>query len=183
MSKIFLFVLVLSGFFINEISSLNQSDEFLRPSSFEKIAEIDQAILCETQQIQDLQSIYGVADEVLWLYNQLGISYFFRGEYLSALDKFDYILQQKSHDEESLLIGAALWGKAICHACLDMSDEMVQDIHVLESYFHGLFHYNCRSPREKKRLVFSDEQNHYSNWIMVTKQVQFANPNENISAA
>lgn len=55
MSKGFSCLLILSGFFINEISSLNQSDGFLRPSSFEKIAEIDQAIFCETQQIQDLQ--------------------------------------------------------------------------------------------------------------------------------
>ncbi len=183
MSKIFLYLLILSGFFINEISSSNQSDELLRSSSFEKIAKIDEAILSETQQIQDLQSVYGVTDEVLWLYNQLGISYFFKGEYLSALDNFDYIFQQKYHDEQSLLIGAALWGKAICHACLDMSDEMMQDIHILESYFNSLFHYNCPSARNRKRLAFSDEQSHYSNWIMKTKQVQFANPNENISAA
>jgi hypothetical protein len=102
---------------------------------------------------------------------------------LLALDRFDYILQQKWHDKENLLIGAAVWGKAMCHACLDMSDELVEDFRILEAYFSNLFRHNCRSVRDRKRFAFSDEKTHYSNWIMKTKQIEFTNPNENISAA
>jgi hypothetical protein len=65
-SRIFLCFFIVIGFFSNEIFSLDQDDEFVRSSSFEKkIAEIDEAILREMQQIQDLQGAYGLTDEVL----------------------------------------------------------------------------------------------------------------------
>lgn len=179
MSKIFLSLWILSGFFINEIFSASYRDNFLRLSS---IIEIEETILDERQQIHDLQSVYGLTDEVLWLYNDLGISYFFKDEFLTALDKFDYILQQKQEDNESLLIGAALWGKAICHARLDMFDEMLQNLRLLESYFNHLFEYNCRS-EQRKQFMLSNEDFHLSHLIFKAKQVQFENPNENISAA
>lgn len=186
MGRIFLYLLMLGGCFINTIAGLNPNDELLTSVAHsEKIAKIDEAIRCESQQIHDLQNAHGLTDKVLWLYNDLGISYFFKEEYSVALDQFDYILQQKYQDEESLLIGAALWGKALCHACLDMSDDMLQDLQILESYFSHLFRSSCRSAGDRKRFVFSGEPVHYSNLIMQTKNkpIRLDNPNENISAA
>ncbi len=181
MSKMFLCVCILSGFFFNGLLALNLRDASLKPSLCRRIAQIEEMFFREIQQIQDLESACGTTDEVLWLYNDLGISCFFGENYKLALDCFDHILQQKSHDEKNLLIGAALWGKAICHACLDMSEEMIQDFQALELYFQQVFHYNCPSSRE--RLIFSSSNENFHYWDMFhSAKVEFANPNENVSA-
>lgn len=185
MNKRFLnlfFLVILYGILINRSIAAELYDVSEKVIVSEKTEEIDATIRYETEEIQKLQNIYGISDEVLWLYNELGISLFFKGDYQVALNNFDYILKKKIHEKENLLIGAALWGKALCHACLDMTEEMLQDFQMLELYFKHLFQFDCPSKRHRRIFASSNSVPSFSNLISSTK-IEFAYPNEKISVA
>lgn len=176
--KACIYALILCFFFIHKLPT-TPHDRIFPCSNKEKIEE---SIFEKTNQIRNLEINQGVTEEVLWLYNELGIDLFFLKDYLSALKTFDYILSEKMEDNHSLLIGASLWGKAICHACLDMSEEMIHDFEMLEIYFDHLFQCDCLSMSSHEPLAFSKRTFHSSDLQEKTKVV-LANPSENISAS
>src|SRR5437899_7647832 len=74
----------------------------------------------ETNQLRYLETFANpTSDQVLEFYNERGISYFVAKRYSLALADFNHILEVKCSQNRArdLLVGAALWGRALCHAC------------------------------------------------------------------
>jgi hypothetical protein len=140
------------------------------------VTEIDEIIQKEAQQINEMEQLYSANDDrVLELYNEQGISYFVKGDYYSALMNFNHILEIKSSSQEMghLIVGSALWGRALCHACLDLTEETIHDLKLLEEFFLNPF--RCY---EREKELTSD----YKEKIVAKTKAKFANPNEKISA-
>ena len=182
MNGIFFKLLFILGFFFYSQSSASENNDPLK-QDIQQLCLIDETIRKEMDQICYLESFEGISDTVLWLYNDLGISHFFRGNFELALGNFAYILEAtfSRNDKENVLIGAALWGRALCHACLDMENEMDQDLDMLKIYFENVFQDNqtCKS---YKSFRIATKVPSYSDFIIQTK-VEFAYPDEYISAA
>ena len=150
--------------------------------SIEILNEIDQAIQKETQQINKIDPYCNSTNDVtLELYNERGISYFAKREYKLALADFDHILETKSsiNQMRDLVVGTALWGRALCHACLDMDENTYEDFDMLESYFRDIFQTDCACDSEKKDPVSRAVSR--KGFHARTMEVKFANPNEKIS--
>ena len=182
MTKINLNILVFLVLLYSSQSIATEMFEDFEQTTIKQM-EIEKVIEKETLRISSLEDSQRISDAALWLYNDLGISHFFRENFLGALGNFDYILETKisMDDSENLLVGAALWGRMLCHARLDMENELDQDLQMLEVYFYRVFQRDqqCQSCRSEFNI---SKVAHYSDFITQTK-IEFANPDEYISAA
>lgn len=78
-----------------------------------------------------------IQDASLELQHEKAIDSFLKGNYEDALSDFNDVLQKSSLDSPSEinLCGSALWGRALCYACLDRNEEAHQDLNLLQAYF------------------------------------------------
>ncbi len=140
--------------------------------------KIKESILYETRELEKLESIlHSSDDQVLELYNERAISYFAQQKYTLALADFNHILEEKiqTKDLQTIIIGEALWGRSLCHACLDMNNELAEDLTLL-SQFLRFFEEDCLC-NDKKTILSSAGKN-----FIILPVVRFADPDENISA-
>jgi hypothetical protein len=160
---------------------------FLTHSWAYSFSEIEGTIGQESETIRDLEVRYYSSSDrnaLLELYNERGISNFAVGSYKAALRDFNRILEEAfsfGYKREGI-VGAALWGRALCHACLESDAEMIEDIEMLDRYLDELCNGDCQScfgviEREPEYSPLSPYQ------ASVTLVAKYVNPNEKLSIA
>ncbi len=101
----------------------------------------------KTEEFSDVeqQGANEQVSEALAFLNKRGLGYCLEEKYEAALEDFSYVINN-SWDVDPKMFGVALWGKAICDACLRNVDETLQNVEILEMMLEAC----CQECSEEK---------------------------------
>lgn len=170
--------------FLFIISKSLQAHEAFSFDSHVEITEKNESILeLEIQNIQTLTRAIHDCDLnnpllQLALYAERGIKYFLLENYQLAIEDFEYILNRLCEGKisEHALFGTALWGRLFCHAYLGQDEIALDDLVLFNDYFRKKY-LSCE-------CCFNDPRysSAIANYFCAQTVVQFANPDQKISA-